>query len=174
MTGDPPRRWPDDSPEENFAVHQATEGDGIIRWAAEQKLRPLTDTLAGHGVQPGGGKGWAGPLVLPSWWDEVPEPGAPCPWCQRPSVPAPCGECRAGRAADVDPPSLWAWWASLAPAQRRLHIAASYSADPWSGRVCTIRMEWTDVDADGKVSTTYPLYFGCAPAGIYWGARRRG
>jgi hypothetical protein len=173
---EPPRRWDDDSPEEDAEAYRAAELARLDAWVREQKRRPLTDALAEHGVQPGkpGGESWADQVITPDWWDEVAEPGAPCPWCQRPGVPAPCPECRRGRAADLDPPQLWAWWAALAPAARRLHIAATYHVDPWSGRHCAIYVEWTDVDAEDQLLTTRPLYAGCAPAGIWWGTRRRG
>ena len=174
MTDDPPRRWPDDSPEEDFKVHQAQEEDRAKQWIGEQKLRPLTDALESHGMLPGDDQVMTGPLVLPDWWDEIPEPHDQCPWCQRPGVPSPCPECRAARATDVDSAAAWSWWAGLTPAPRRLHIAAAYGTDPWSGSRVTIRMEWTDVDAEGRIRTTYPSYFGCAPAGIFWGAQRRG
>jgi len=173
VTGD--RRWADDSPEEDFKVHQAHEEDRLKVWVGEQKTRPLADALEAHGLIREPGETWAGPVVLPDWWDEIPAPANPCPWCQR-NVPAsPCPECREARAADdVDPPAAWAWWPSLTAEARRLHIAASYGTDPWSGRRCSIHMEWTDISSDGEVRTTYPPYSGAAPAGIFWGARRRG
>jgi hypothetical protein len=174
MTGGPPRRWPDDSPEEDAEAYRAAELARLEQWMREQKLRPLTDALGAAGVAREPGECWAGPVILPDWWDQVPEPGHCCPWCQRPGVPSPCPECREARAADADPPSLWAWWASLAPAARRLHIAASYGTDPWSGRHCSIRMEWTSTDAEGQIRTTHPPYLGAAPAGVYWGTRGRG
>lgn len=174
MTGDPPRRWPDDSPEEDAAAHQARELAKLERWMAGQKVRPLADALESHGMLPGDGDGMAGPVILPDWWDEIPAPANPCPWCQR-NVPAsPCPECREARAADIDPPPTWAWWPSLTAEARRLHIAASYGTDPWSGRRCVIRMEWTDISSDEEVRTAYLPYFGAAPAGIFWGAQRRG
>ena len=169
-----PRRWPDDSPAEDAEAERAAELDRLDQWAREQKTRPLADALTEHGIMPGdpGGESWSGPLVLPDWWDDIPEPLDQCPWCQRRGVPSPCPECRAARAADADQPAEWAWWPRCTPAQRRLHIAATYGTDPWSGRHCRIYTEWTDVDAAGQISTTYPLWFGAAPAGIYWGARR--
>jgi hypothetical protein len=170
-TPDPPRRWPDDSAEEDAEAHRAAELARLDQWMREQKLKPLTDTLTEHGVLPGDGQGWSGPLVLPDWWDEIRPPADPCPWCQRPGVPAPCPECRAARATDVDQPAEWVFWARCTPAQRRVHIAASYSTDPWSGRHCTIRIEWTDLDAEGRIRTAYPLWFGAAPRGIYWARR---
>jgi len=173
MTADPPRRWDDDSAGEDAEVHRARELARLEQWMAEQKLRPLADALTAAGLIREPGECWAGPLVLPAWWDEVGEPPGACPWCQRPVPAAPCPECRAGRAAGIDPPALWDWWAALPPAGRRLHIAASYSTDPWSGRHCVIRIEWTDTGPDGEIRTTHPLYYGCAPAGIFWGARRR-
>jgi hypothetical protein len=176
VTGGPPRRWDDDSAEEDAEAHRARELARLERWMAEQKTRPLADALEAHGILPGDsdgdGDGWAGPVVLPGWWDEVAAPTDPCPWCQRNVPAAPCPECREGRAADADPPSVRAWWASLTAEARRLHIAASYGTDPWSGRRCTIRIEWSDLAADGQILTRYPLYFGCAPDGIYWGTRR--
>ena len=173
MTSDPTRRWDDDSPEEDAEAHRARELARLERWMQEQKARPLTDALTEHGMLPGDGEGMAGPVILPPWWDEVPAPANPCPWCQR-SVPAsPCPECREARAADLDPPAAWAWWPSLSAEARRLHIAATYGTDPWSGQRCTISIEWTDISSDGEVSTTYPLYSGAAPDGIYWGAQRR-
>jgi hypothetical protein len=171
---EPPGRWPRDSEAEDFEAHRAHELDGLQRWTTEQRTRPLADALEEHGVLPGDGQGWAGPLVLPAWWHDVKPPATPCPWCQRPVPASPCPECREARAADADPPSMWAWWASLTAEARRVNIAGSYSTDPWSGRRCTIRIEWTDIDAEGQISTTYPLWFGAAPAGIYWGAARRG
>jgi hypothetical protein len=173
MTGDAPRRWDDDSAEEDAEVHRARELARLEQWTAEQKTRPLTDALESHGILPGDGQGWAGPPITPDWWDQVAEPHDQCPWCQRPGVPSPCGECRAAREQDIDPASLWAWWASLAPARRRLHIAASYGVDPWSGRRVRIGVEWTGIDAAGQIRTAVPRYTGCAPAGIYWGARLR-
>ena len=176
MTGDPPRQWADDSPEEAAEVHRARELDRLDRWMREQKVRPLTDALAEHGMLPGDdeGEAWAEPVILPDWWDQVAAPANPCPWCQR-NVPAsPCPECREARAADLDPPPTWAWWAGLTAPARRLHIAATYGVDPWSGRRCSIRREWTDVDAEGRVRTTDLPYVGAAPAGIFWGAQRRG
>lgn len=176
MTGgeDPPRRWADDSPEEDFEAHRATEEGRLEQRIAGEKTQPLADALESHGVRRGNpGEGWAGPLVVPEWWDAVPAPPDPCPWCQRQVPASPCPECRAARVAGADPAAIWAWWESLAPARRRLNIAAQFSTDPWSGRHCAIRQEWTDLDSDGQVRTAHPLYFGCAPAGIFWGARRR-
>ena len=156
MTGDPPRRWPDDSPEEDFKVHQAREEDRMKVWVAEQKARPLTDTLQEHGLLPGDdSEGCAGLVILPDWWDEIPEPGHCCPWCQRPGVPSPCPECREARATDVDPPAAWVWWASLTAGARRAHIAARFGTD------------------QGQISTTNLPYSGAAPDGIYWGTVRR-
>ena len=172
MTGDPPRRWPDDSPEEDAEAHRARELARLERWMAGQKVRPLADALEAHGLLPADGEGWTGPLILPDWWNAIPAPADPCPWCQRNVPAAPCPECREGRAADADPPSVWAWWASLTAEARRGNIAARFGTDPWSGRHCVIRQEWTNLDSDGQIRTTYPLYFGAAPAGIYWGARR--
>lgn len=174
MTSDPARRWPDDSPEEDAEAHRHRELARLEQWGQMQKLRPLTDALEEHGVLPGGGEGWTGPVILPDWWDEIPAPANPCPWCQRDVPASPCPECREARAQDVDPPAAWAWWPSLSAAARRLHIAAAYGTDPWSGRRCTISIEWTDVGSDGEIRTTDLPYFGCAPAGIYWGAQRRG
>ena len=173
MSNDPPEpgRWPRGSKAEDDEVHRQQELAGLEQWMAWQKLRPLTDALE-HGLIHEPGECWAGPVILPDWWDEIPEPGQTCPWCQRPDVPAPCSECRTARAADVDPPAAWVWWPSLTAEARRLHIAASYGVDPWSGRHCAIHREWTDTDPDGQISTTRPLYFGAAPAGIYWGARQ--
>ena len=163
MTTDPPRHWPDDSPEEDFEAHRQQDIDRLGRWTAEQKHRPLRDLLG----EPSG-QGYAGPLILPDWWDQVPEPGQVCPWCQRPGVPAPCPECRQARAADVDPPWVWAWWASLTAPARRLHIAARYGTDPWSGRRVAIYQEGIDVDPEGQVSSGQSLWRGCPPDGIYW------
>ena len=163
MTADPPRRWPDDSPEEDFEAHRATEADRLGRWMGEQKTRPLRDLLG----EPSG-QGYAGPLILPDWWDRIPEPGHCCPWCQRPGVPAPCPECRQARAAGPDAPAMWAWWASLTAQDRRLHIAARYRTDPWSGRRVAIYQEGIDVDPEGQVSSGQSLCTGCPPDGIYW------
>jgi hypothetical protein len=161
MSDDPARRWPDDSPEEDFAVHQATELDGIDRRGREQKLRPLTDALAEHGIGPGGAaESWCSAPVVPDWWLEVPEPGGQCPWCQRPGVPAPCPECRAAR--EQDPPAVWAWWASLAPARRRLYLAARHGTDPWTGRRVRLEAEWTDIIAD-EIATARRLFHPITP-----------
>jgi hypothetical protein len=167
MTGDPPRRWDDDSPKEDDEAHRAAEIDRLQRWAKEQPHRPLTDALQAHGVMPGdpGGESWAGPVITPDWWDDVAEPGAGCPWCQRPGVPSPCADCRQARVTAGDPPFVWAWWVSLAPARRRLHIAARFGTDPWTGRRVTILAEWLDVDRAGQ-----HRYLGCTPDGIYWKA----
>lgn len=174
MTGDPPRRWGDDSAEEDAEAHRATELAKLEAWMREQKTRPLADELEAGGVIREPGESWAGPVILPDWWSDIAPPAHPCPWCQR-NVPAsPCPECRAARAADADPPATWAWWPSLTAEARRMHIAATYGVDPWSGQRCTIHREWTDVDSEGQVRTTHELYRGAAPAGIYWGAQLRG
>jgi hypothetical protein len=173
MTGDPPRRWDDDSPEEDAEAHRAQELARLEQWMAEQKLRPLTDALEEHGLIRDDGEGWTGPVILPAWWNDIQPPVNACPWCQRPVPASPCPECRAARATDADPPAAWSWWPSLSAEARRMHIAASYGTDPWSGRRCTIRIEQTDVDSGGQIRVAYPLYFGCAPAGIFWGAQRR-
>ena len=162
LTADPPRRWPDDSPEEDAEAHRQQELARLERWMAEQKTRPLRDLLG----EPSG-QGYSGTLILPDWWDQVPEPGQVCPWCQRPGVPAPCPECRQARAADPDP-WAWAWWAGLAPALRRLHIAARYGTDPWSGRRVAIYQEGIDVDPEGQVSSGQSRWTGWPPDGIYW------
>lgn len=184
MTGDPPRRWPDDSPEEDAEVHRAAELAKLERWMREQKVRPLTDALTEHGILPDDGEGWTGPVIVPDWWAEIPEPHDQCSSCQRPGVvtrffdgdpsrPVPCNECCAAHYADPDPPVVWARWAGLTPAQRRFHVAATYGTDPWSGRRCTIRIESTDVDSEGQIHTTDLPYSGAAPNGIFWGAQRR-
>ena len=153
MTSDPddPGRWPRDSKAEDDEAHRATELARLEVWIREQKLRPLTDALEAGGVQPGnpGGESWAGQVITPAWFNQVPEPHDQCPWCQRPGIPAPCPECRQGHAAEVDPPSLWSWWQSLTPAQRRLQIAARFGTDPWTGRRVTITAEWTDTGPEG-------------------------
>lgn len=188
MTSDPddPGRWPRDSKQENDAVHQATEGDRLKTWIGEQKLKPLADALGVPPGNPEGTESWAGQVITPEWWDDVAEPAAPCPWCQRPGVPAPCPECRQGHAADTDPPSLWSWWAKLSPAWRRLHIAARFGTDPWSSRRVVIYREWTDTGPEGTdadpeladpdtdtewwISAGRHRYTGCTPDGIYWKA----
>jgi hypothetical protein len=107
MTDGPPRRWDDDSSEEDAEVHRARELARLQRWMAE------------HGMLPGdAAESLAGPVTLPDWWHDVAEPGDCCPWCQQPGVPSPCAECRTARETGGDPAALWAWWASLAPAQR--------------------------------------------------------
>ena len=169
MTGDPPRRWPDDSPGEDAEAHRQRELARLETWMREQKTRPLADALGGGSP---GGESWAGPLIAPDWWDDVAEPGTCCPWCQRPGVPAPCGECLQARATAGDPPSLWAWWASLTPARRRAEIAARFGTDPWSGRRAPVSAEWTDISSEGEISTGRHRYTGCTPDGIYWAARR--
>jgi hypothetical protein len=172
VTGDPPRRWADDSPEENFEAHRAAELARNERWTAEQKLRPLTDALAEHGVQPGDtAESWAS-LILPGWWGDVAEPGAGCPWCQRPGLPSPCPDCRAAREQAGDPAAAWTYWANCTPAQRRLHIAARFGTDPWTGRRATITAEWADTTPE-RISTTRHRYIGTTPDGIYWAARRQ-
>ena len=176
MTSDPARRWPDDSPGEDAETHRVRELARLERWVAEQKVRPLADALESHGLIREPGEGWTGPPITPDWWDDIPAPADPCPWCQRDVPASPCPECREARAADADadPPLAWAWWASLSAEARRFHIAATYHIDPWSGRRCSISMEWTDMDSEGQIRTTDLSYSGAAPAGIYWGAQRRG
>ena len=142
----------------------------------EQKARPLTDALIEHGLLPGdpAPNPCMAAFIVPDWWPEIPEPHDQCMWCQRPGMPSPCGECTAARAADADPPPVWAFWAGCTPAQRRFHIAARFGTDPWSGRRCTIRQEQTEMNAEGEIRTERLPYFGAAPDGIYWGAQRRG
>jgi hypothetical protein len=90
---------------------------------------------------------------VPDWWAGIPEPGGCCPWCQRPGTATiPCAECRAAREQNGDPASLWAWWASLAPARRRLYLAARWHRDPWTGRPARIEIEWADLDADQNIA----------------------
>ena len=164
MTSDPPRPWDDDSPEEDFKAHQAREEDRLKVWMGEQKTRPIRDLLG----EPSG-QGYSGPLLLPDWWDHIPEPGQVCPWCQRPGVPSPCPECRQARAVAGDPAVAWTRWAALPPALRRLNIAAAYRVDPWSGRRVTIYQEWTDEDPEGQVLSGRHHYNGPGtPSGIYW------
>jgi hypothetical protein len=183
MTSDPPRRWDDDSPEEDFEANRAAEADKLTSWAEAQKTRPLADALEQHGLLPRnpGGESWVA-LIVPDWWAGIPEPHGQCPTCQRPGVvtrffdgdpsrPAMCPECSAAFYADPDPAPLWAWWSGLDPAARRLHIAARHGTDPWSGRHCIIEAEWTSVTPDGEISTDRDRYLGCPPAGIYWAAR---
>ena len=68
------------------------------------ELWPLTDALESHGMLPGDGDGMAGLLVLPDWWDEIPAPPNPCPWCERNVPTSPCPERRDARAAHLDSP----------------------------------------------------------------------
>jgi hypothetical protein len=138
----------------------------LDQWMREQKIREIADHLGLPPPPPG--ESWAGSVITPQWWDQVPEPGSGCPWCQRPGIPSPCGDCRQARATAGDPPALWAWWATLTPARRRLHIAARFGTDPWTGRHVRITAEWTEVDADEQIGTTHLRYLGCTPDGIYW------
>jgi hypothetical protein len=157
---DPPRRWPDDSEQEDAEAHRARELDRLDRWAREQKTRPLADALAEHGLIRGdAAESWCSPPILPDWWDEIPEPGDACMWCQRRGVPSPCPECRAAREHGGDPAALWAWWLGLAPPRRRVYLAARYRRDPWTGRPVRIDVEWTDADADGASIATARLPF---------------
>jgi hypothetical protein len=155
MSDDPPRRWPDDSPEEDAEAHRQRELARLERWIAEQRVKPLTDALESHGLQRGdAAESIAGPIVVPDWWDGIPEPGDCCPWCQRPGTATiPCDQCRAAREQNDDPASLWAWWASLAPPRRRLFLAARWRHDPWTGRPARIEIEWTDVNSDDEIAT---------------------
>jgi hypothetical protein len=76
MSDDPPRRWPDDSPEEDAEAHRQRELARLERWIAEQRVKPLTDALESHGLQRGdAAESIAGPIVVPDWWDGIPEPG---------------------------------------------------------------------------------------------------
>ena len=172
MTGDPPRRWDDDSPEEDFEVRKAGELDGIDRWTREYMSRPLVEGLAaGFFLEPG--EAWAGALLLPDWWGEVPEPGGQCPWCQRPGVPSPCGECRAAREQGGDPAAAWAWWAGLTAADRRLLLAARWRRDPWTGREVRIETEWTQAGDDGTITTARHPFHPVVPS-TAWNLIRRG
>jgi hypothetical protein len=160
MTGDPARRWPDDSPAEDAEADRAADRDRLDQWAREQKTRPLADALAEHGLLPGdAAESWCSPPILPGWWDTVPAPPNPCPWCQRDVPAAPCPECRAAREHGGDPAALWAWWLGLDPARRRVYLAAKWRTDPWTGRPVRIEVEWTDVDADGGAIATARLPF---------------
>jgi hypothetical protein len=172
MTADPPRRWRDDSPEEDAEAHRAAEMGRLERRMAWEKARPLADALGAHGAFPADAESWAGAVIMPDWWNQVPEPHDQCMWCQRPGVASPCGECRAARQDAADPPAAWAWWARLTPAQQRLNIAARFGTDPWTGRPARIEMEWTDAGQEG-ITITRDRYLGCTPDGIYWQARRR-
>jgi hypothetical protein len=169
---EPPGRWRRDSPEEDAEAHRARELARLDRWAAEQRLRPFKDALTSHGIEEGEAPGYAGPLTTPEWWDEIPAPAHPCPWCQREVSASPCPECRAARA-EIPEPAVWAWWASLTPPRRRLNIAAAYRVDPWSGRRCVIYLDWITEGAEGLDAARLP-YAGAAPRGIYWGARAAG
>lgn len=163
---DDDQRWEPDGPEEAAAAHGASELDRFRRRRREERwgIRQRSEAFPSR-------------LILPPWWHDTgqPDPGRCCPWCQRPGVPAPCPECRAAREAADDPPRLWAWWAGLSPGMRRLHIAARFRTDPWSGRALeeAIAIEWSSV-TEMEMSTTRPPFSGCTPDGIYWQARRQG
>ena len=74
MTSDPPRRWADDSPEEDAEVHRQQELARLERWMGEQKTRPIRDLLG----EPSG-QGYAGALILPDWWDRHTRTARPVP-----------------------------------------------------------------------------------------------
>ncbi len=174
MTGDP--RWPRDSEQEDAEVHRAAELDKLERWIREEKTRPLTDALAGHGVLPGGGELLRASFILPGWWDEVPEPGGQCWACQRPGVPSPCGQCRAAREQSSDPAEAvaWSWWTGLAAGDRRLLLAARWRRDPWTGRPVRIETDWAEADSsDGNVTTGRHPFHPVTPS-TAWDLLRRG
>jgi len=165
MSNDPPEpgRWPRGSKAEDDEVHRQQELARLEQWMIRQRLRPLTDALEEHGIQRGGGEGWAGPPFTPDWFDQVPPPPNPCPWCQR-NVPAsPCPECRAAREQAGDPAG-WAWWAGLAPERRRLYLAARWHRDPWSLRPVRIDVSWTEAASDGTVTAARLPYCPHTPA----------
>ena len=155
MTGDPPRRWDDDSAEEDAAAHKERELARLEQWIREQKTRPLTDTLQAGGMLPGGGEVLQTMITLPGWWTEVPEPHDQCWGCQRPGVASPCGECRTAREQGDDAAEAvaWSWWAGLAAADRRLLLAARWRRDPWTGRPVTISVDRAEVGSDETVTT---------------------
>ena len=175
MTGDPPRKWPDDSPEEDFEVHRAREIDKLGRFPREQISRPLVDALEGHGLTREPGEAWAGALLTPDWWAEVREPHDQCWGCQRPGVASPCGDCRTAREQGDDAAEAvaWSWWAGLAAADRRLLLAARWRRDPWTGRPVRIETEWTDVGSDGTITTGRHPFHPVTPS-TAWDLLRRG
>ncbi len=165
MTSDPPRRWDDDSPEEDAEVYRAAELARLERWAAEQKARPLTDALESHGMLPGdAAESWSSAPITPGWWASVPPPADPCAWCQRPVAASPCPECRAAREQDHGPAAAWEWWASLTAQDRRLLLAARWRRDPWSGAPVAIEVDWADVGDDGTITTGRHPYHPLIPA----------
>ena len=134
-------------PEEDAEVHRARELARLEQWTAEQKASRSPTRWTVHGMLPGDGDGLgrAGRSCRTGGTRSRPRRTVPVVPA---AVPAsPCPECREARAADARPAAAWAWWPSLSAEARRLHIAATYGTDPWSGRRCAIRIEWTDVAA---------------------------
>jgi hypothetical protein len=155
--GDPggPLRWERDSKAEGDEAHRASEIDKLARWAREQRLRPLTDALEAHGITRDDREGW-GRYIVPSWWPRVPPPETACPWCESPGDGHSeiCEGCLDAQAAAGDPPSMIAWWRSLAPIARRLHLGAVHGIDPWTGRAVTISYEDTTIDPEAGVAVS--------------------
>jgi hypothetical protein len=173
MTGDPPRRWPDDSPEEDFEVNRAREIDKLGRFPREQMTRPLVDALVAGGFMEQPGEAVLVALVKPDWFDQVPEPGGTCMWCQRPDLASPCPECREAREQGGDPAAAWAWWAGLTAGDRRLMLAARWRLDPWTGRPVRIETGWTQAGDDGTITTARHPFHPVVPS-TAWDLLRRG
>jgi hypothetical protein len=102
--------------------------------------------------------------VVPEWWAEVEPPQWACEWCQRPAGDVAleggiCPACYAAQAsAEPDRVALLGHWGKLTPAARRLHLAARWRVDPWTGRRVVIRAAWVDVDHSGAVGAAeHPL-----------------
>ncbi len=162
MTADPPRRWDDDSPEEDFEANRAAKDDGLTRY---ERVIPLIAALEADGsITRDPAEAWSR-WVVPGWWTTIPEPPQHCPVCQRPPRdPGPthdgtCAGCRAAQDAAPDL-TLLAYWDRLSHQDRRFAIAARYGTDPWSGRPAAITVEWTSLATgdDGTLTSTTSQY----------------
>jgi hypothetical protein len=162
MLMDEPLRWERDSAEEDAEAHRVAELDKLARWAREQRLKPLFDTMEADGLIRDDREGW-GRYIVPEWWAQAERPEPACGWCERPAEDDEvCAACRDAQAAAGDPDSLTGWWRSLSPLGRRLHLGAAVGVDPWTGRPVRIGFESAAIDAEG-ITVSYARLHSLVP-----------